>query len=105
VYSARYLSDVDGDGYCAEVSIYPVGARDGSFGVESRVTIGEATRDEPEALWRPDDCADIEYEWASDLAYETLDSAQEAADRLGQEDWKQYLYLRPQYDYDHLEDA
>lgn len=91
-YSARYLSDMDGGG-CAEIAVYPIECEDGTFGVEEMATIGPAV--EEDGIWRPDDSADITYEWASDRVFMSIGDAQGFADRYGPEDQSYALYLRP----------
>lgn len=89
-YSARHLSD-DEHG-CAEIGVYPIECDDGGYGVEEMTTIGSAVLED--GIWRPDDSADISYDWADVRVYETLEQAQHAADRLGQVDYSYCLYLR-----------
>lgn len=92
---AVYLSDDEAG--CAEVSIYVVENMDGgepcaSYGVEERATIGAAIFED--GSWRADDSADIIYDWADALTYDTLESAQAAADRCGTLDLSWALNLR-----------
>lgn len=97
-YSARYLSDREGDGLCAEVAIYPVLADDKGpegediYDVIEQATIGKATQDE--GSWRPDDSADIEYEWLNTMAL-TLEQAEAFAKQRGEQDQSFAIYLRP----------
>lgn len=91
-YSARYLSDRDGDGGCAEIGVYPIECEDGSFGVEEMATIGPAVLEND--TWRPSDQAEITYDWADARAFETLKDAQAACDRAGKADYSFALYLR-----------
>ena len=99
-YSSRYLSDRDGDGSCAEIAIYPQLAEgDGAEGediydVIEQTTIGPATRDEPDSPWRPDDSADIHYEYLNTVAL-TLEEAEAFTKRRGELDSSWCIYLRP----------
>jgi uncharacterized protein (DUF4213/DUF364 family) len=89
-WTGVYVSN-DGHG-CAEVSIYPIECEDGSFGVEEQTIAGDA--ETVDGIVRPADSADVGYEWASVLAFDTLEDAQHEADRLGQWDYSYALYLR-----------
>jgi hypothetical protein len=90
-YTATYISD---DGFCcAEVSIYPVLYKDGSYGVDEQATIGRLVCDE-DGVVRPDDQAEISYEGGSALAFASLEDAQHKADQLGQQDQSFAIYLR-----------
>ena len=90
--NALYISS-DGDrGACAEILTHVVEYDDGSFGVDEMVTIGRAMLED--GNWRPDDSADIDYDYASALAYATLEDAQRDCDRLGARDASFALYLR-----------
>lgn len=91
-----YLSDAEGEGYCCEVVVYVATFDDDvSFGTDEMVTVGRATRDEPDAPWRADDCADITHELRGYLAHDSLAGAQAECDRLGQSDDSFAIYLRP----------
>jgi hypothetical protein len=90
-YTARYVSD-DGAG-CADVAVYPVEYEDGSFGVDEQAIVGRAERDDDGHV-RPSDDARIEDDYASALAFDTLERAQEEAERLGRIDQSYALYLR-----------
>lgn len=92
-YTARYVSD-DGAG-CADVAVYPVEYEDGSFGVDEQSTIGRAvSEDDDSGHVRPSDDADIEYDYGSALAFDTLEAAQREAERLGRIDQSYAIYLR-----------
>lgn len=92
-YSARYLSDAEGAGLCADIAVYVIEDESGTFGVEEMATIGQAELED--GIWRPDDSADITYEWASVRVFDTEEAAQAECDRLGQVDQSFALYLRP----------
>lgn len=97
--SALYVSD-DGHG-CAEIDVYVEHAGrdiedfedDGyPFAVVEMATIGEAVYEDGNV--RPDDSADISYEYPFPVDFRTLDEAQAAADRHGNIDQSYALYLR-----------
>lgn len=92
--SALYVSD---DGHaCAEIDYY-VERRDGDesshpYDVVEMATIGEAVYEDGNV--RPSDQAEIQYDYPDPYGYETVEKAQEVADRLGQRDLSFALYLR-----------
>jgi hypothetical protein len=90
-YSSRYVSD-DGHG-CAEVDVYPVEAEWG-WDVCEQTTAGRAMRDEPDGMPRPDDAADIEYEYPHALIISSLEEAQKLAEYYGRRDYSYALDLR-----------
>lgn len=88
--SSRYLSD-NGAG-CADLSVYPVALDDGDFDVCAMWTIGRTSSDKDGP--RPDDSADIQYEYPFTMSFETVEDAQRAARKYGREDMSYCLYLR-----------
>lgn len=75
-WSARYIAN---DGQAIEVAVFPVVYEDGSYGVDEQTVIYASVDAE--------DPTDIDYDYASALAFETLADAQAEADRLGQTDY------------------
>lgn len=91
-YSARYIGTGEGAD-CAQIETYVIECEDGFYGVEECVTIGKMIVEDGEP--RPSDDADIEYDWASALSYETEADAQKECDRIGMIDYSFALYLSP----------
>lgn len=88
-YESLYVSD-DGAG-CAEIAVYPVEAEWG-WDVCEQATIGAAVTEDD--CTRPDDQADIAYEYPHALVIESLEEAQRIAKRLGSQDYSYALNLR-----------
>lgn len=97
-YSARYLSTDFERGKCAEISTYVIETDDpdvehGRFAVERRIEIGDAVLED--GVWRPNDSAIIDYEWAGNaIPFDTVEGAQRECDRIGVIDQSHALYLR-----------
>jgi hypothetical protein len=92
-YTSCYVSD-DGHG-CAEIAVYPV-LEPWGWDVREQTTAGRAVRDDPDADPRPDDQAEITYDYPHPYVIDSEAEAQRIAERIGRQDYSYALNLRKQ---------
>ncbi len=93
-YESAYLSDYNGHGLCAYVLTFVTynEHEDEMYEVVQAYTIGPAILED--GIWRPDDSADIIYEYPHAVAWTDQSLAQAACDKNAAVDLSYCLHLR-----------